>query len=144
MLGKTADISKDVLLFLQNAKQKNSSLVVNSGMALGFDQLVCDVCLALDIPYIAVVPCDNQDAMWNDIQKKRYQALLLKAKEVVVVNPGPYEAWKMHARNKWIVDHSDLMLIHWDGYYQGGTGSCMKLVRAKKMAVTNTVRSIPI
>jgi uncharacterized phage-like protein YoqJ len=129
-------------LFQALAEEKvgvgNLSLEVNTGMALGFDQLVCDVCLELGIPYVAVVPCDGQDSLWNPAQKERYSMLLGKASRVVQVNPGPYEAWKMHARNGWIVNNSDEMIVHWDGFYQGGTGGCMKLVKSKKLPFKNT------
>jgi uncharacterized phage-like protein YoqJ len=107
-------------------------------MALGFDQLVCDVCLGLNIPYVAIVPCDGQDSVWSSPQRKRYEVLLTKASRIVQVNSGPYEAWKMHARNGWIVNNSDEMVVHWDGLYKGGTGNCMKLVKSKRLPWTNT------
>jgi len=111
---------------------------VNTGMALGFDQLVCDACLALGVPYVAAVPCDAQDGLWSPLQRQHYEALIGKAARVVLVSPGPYEAWKMHARNGWIVNNSQEMVVHWDGFFPGGTGACMKLVKSKKLPWTNT------
>lgn len=112
---------------------------VNTGMALGFDQLVCVACIDLSIPYVAVVPCDGQDALWPEAQRQLYAELLSSASRVVQVTPGPYEPWKMHARNGWIVNNSDQMVVHWDGIWKGGTASCMKLVNSKKLAWVNTV-----
>jgi len=117
---------------------KEEGIEVNTGMALGFDQTVCDACLDLGVPYVAVVPCDGQDSLWSPPQRQRYEVLLSKAARVVNVNPGPYEPWKMHARNGWIVGNSQEMVVHWDGFYQGGTGSCMKLVKAEKLPFFNT------
>jgi uncharacterized phage-like protein YoqJ len=125
-------------LICQKYRAIDVGMEVNTGMALGFDQLVCDVCLELDIPYVAVVPCDGQDSVWSRPQRQRYEVLLTKASRIVQVTPGPYEPWKMHARNGWIVNNSDEMVVHWDGFYEGGTGGCMKLVRSKKLPWTNT------
>lgn len=142
LLGKQPEVYSRTLGALKAIKENFQTIgypvEVNTGMALGFDQLVCDVCLELEIPYVAAVPCDNQDALWPVSQKERYAQLLEKAARVVQVNPGPYEAWKMHARNGWIVNNSDQMVVHWDGFYQGGTGSCMKLVKSKKLFFQNT------
>lgn len=118
---------------------KDQGVEVNSGMALGFDQVVCRACVELGVPYVAVIPCDNQDALWKPIQKEIYALLLEGADRVVQVSPGPYESWKMHARNGWIVTNSDEMIVHWDGVYSGGTGQCMKLVVAKRRPYQNTI-----
>ena len=124
---------------VQDQKSIGREVEVNTGMALGFDQLVCAVCIDLNIPYVAVVPCEGQDVLWPQAQRDIYNLFLSKASRVVVVNPGPYEPWKMHARNGWIVNNSDQMVVHWDGFYQGGTGGCMKLVKSKKLQWQNTL-----
>ncbi len=129
---------KDILRLVLEA-HKDEGVEVNTGMALGFDQLVCRACLELEVPYVAAVPCDNQDALWTPVQKELYAMLLEGAERVVVVNPGPYEAWKMHARNNWIVSNSNEMIVHWDGIYSGGTGQCMKIVKSKRLPFQNTV-----
>lgn len=141
-LRKEAVILEYTKTRLQELTAGKTNVEVNTGMALGFDQLVCEACLSLGIPYVAVVPCDEQDALWTPSQRERYKDLLAGAARVVEVNPGPYEAWKMHARNKWLVDHADVMMVHWDGLFQGGTGACMKLVVAKKLQWHNTIPPI--
>jgi uncharacterized phage-like protein YoqJ len=142
LLGKQLEVYSRTLEFLRAIQEQYQALgipvEVNTGMALGFDQLVCDVCLELGIPYVAVIPCDNQEALWPVAQQDRYSKLVSMATRTVLVNPGPYEAWKMHARNGWIVNNSDEMVVHWDGFYQGGTGNCMKLVKSKKLFWKNT------
>ncbi len=142
LLRKQTEVFRDTKATLQEIVQtqvaQNRTVEVNTGMALGFDQLVCDVCLELSIPYVAVVPCDGQDALWPEAQRLRYAELLSKASRIVQVSPGSYEAWKMHARNGWIVNNSDEMVVHWDGFYQGGTGGCMKLVKSKNLSWKNT------
>jgi uncharacterized phage-like protein YoqJ len=143
LLTNSSKVHLNVLRILEGIKTNclstGSPVEVNSGMALGFDQLVCEVCLELGLPYVAVIPCDNQDALWKPEQKERYSRLVSMANKTVLVNPGPYQAWKMHARNAWIVKNSDQMIVHWNGFYQGGTGGCMKLVNSAKLNWVNTL-----
>jgi uncharacterized phage-like protein YoqJ len=133
------DRTKEILSEFKQIHRDNEGIEVNTGMALGFDQLVCDTCLELDIPYVAVVPCDAQDTLWKPQQRQHYAWLLSKAIRVVQVTPGPYEPWKMRARNGWIVKNSNEMVVHWNGFYEGGTGGCMKLVVRANMPWKNTV-----
>lgn len=92
-----------------------------SGMALGTDQWAAEAAMELGIPFIAAVPCDGQDSMWPDESKRKYQVILDSAAEVVVVSPGPYAPAKMHERDRWMVDHSDMLLGVWSGVRKGGT-----------------------
>lgn len=138
LLNKKEEVLESVKTKLRELLETRPDLEVYSGMALGFDQMACEAALSLGVPFVAIVPCDGQDSLWSDSQKARYQELLALASNVVVVSPGPYQAWKMHARNGWIVKNSDELIIHWDGYLQGGTGSCMKMAKAKPLPWFNT------
>lgn len=110
-----------------------------SGMALGTDQIVAEVAVDMGVPFIAAVPCNDQDCMWPDESKKKYQKLLSLAKEVVVVSPGPYgyveingkKVNKMHIRDKWIVDNSDELLAVWNGHRQSGTFATIRMGEKK-------------
>jgi uncharacterized phage-like protein YoqJ len=139
--GKEVKVKEKVKEFLSLIAEERpgEEIRVISGMAIGFDQLVCLVCAEMNIPYVAAVPCENQDALWKPLQKEIYKMLIEGAVEVVQVSPGPYEPWKMHARNAWIVNNSSEMIVHWDGLYTGGTGQCMKLVKNKRLPFRNTI-----
>ncbi len=95
-----------------------------SGMALGVDQWAAEICLELGVPFVAALPCDAMDAMWQSLYRLRLRELLKKAAEVVVVSPGPYAAWKMQKRNEWMVDHCNKLLAVHDGS-RGGTWNCL-------------------
>lgn len=95
---------------------------VISGLALGFDQDLADVCVDMGIPFIAAIPCDDHDSQWLPEARQHYQKLLKLAYEVVLVTPGPYERWKMQARNEWMVDHCSDLVACFDGS-QGGTAN---------------------
>jgi uncharacterized phage-like protein YoqJ len=90
-------------------------------MAQGSDQIAAWVAMELNIPYIAALPCDDMDRVWPEESKKKFKLLVESAEKVINVNPGPYASWKMHSRDKYVVDNSNLMLAVYDGKPTGGT-----------------------
>lgn len=104
---------------------------VISGVALGWDQWMAQVCVELGIPFLAAVPFEGQERKWPKDSQDRYRALLAKAAETVIVCPGGYAPWKMQKRNCWMVDHSDFMLACWDGS-PGGTRNCLDYINSKE------------
>lgn len=106
-----------------------------AGMALGVDQWAAEIAHQLKIPFIAAVPCAGQDRLWPETSRAWYRHLLLLAAETVIVSPGEYSVRAMHARNRWIVDHSTALLAVWDGSV-GGTSACVALAEHKKMPIT--------
>lgn len=104
---------------------------VLTGMAQGVDQWVAEICLELGVPYVAVIPCVGQDGRWGAGARADYRRLVQAAADVVVVSPGAYAAWKMHARNRWIVDRCQVLLAVWDGRDEGGTGACVAYARQR-------------
>jgi len=96
-----------------------------SGMALGFDQWAAEECIALKVPFVAAVPCEQQDSPWPNESQQQYRTLLFRAHKVLVLNSGRYAPWKMQKRNEWIVDNSDGLLACWDGS-NGGTANCVQ------------------
>ena len=125
-------------------KDLYSIIEVYVGMALGFDQLVCEAINELKsehpdwkLDYIAVIPFEGQEKLWTPLQIANYNNLLLKAKNIILVTQGPYEIWKLHARNNFIVENVEEMIVYWDGIFSGGTGNCMKRINAKKLPFTN-------
>ncbi|MFA6094146.1 MAG: SLOG family protein [Elusimicrobiota bacterium] len=105
-----------------------------SGMALGWDQWFARTCCDLDIPWTAAIPCDGQESRWPEDAQREYHALLRLADEVHVVSPGPYEAWKMTARNVWMVENSTHILACWNGS-EGGTANCFRSAEARGRSV---------
>lgn len=103
---------------------------VVTGMALGFDMLVAEVCVEEGIPFVAAVPCQGQTKTWPIDQKNRYVDLMEKSWKHKVVCPGPFQVWKLFERNRWIVQRSTIMLSYWNGEDKGGTAATVK--EAKK------------
>lgn len=95
-----------------------------TGMALGVDQWAAQEALELGIPFIAALPCDGMESQWPLPSQERFQVLLEKARQIVVVSPGPYKPWKMQRRNEWVVDNCGLLFSVHDGS-PGGTFNCL-------------------
>ena len=108
--------AKSVLLNL------NPTSVI-TGLAIGWDTLIANLCIELDIPFIAAVPFKGQEAYWSATDQKHYNDLLMQAKDVVIVSPGGMSGWKYQVRNKYIVDNSDMMLFFYSGA-PSGTKNC--------------------
>lgn len=90
--------------------------LVITGMALGVDQWVAELCIQNDIPFLAAIPMDNFDAKWIPESRTHYQLLLSLAQRIHVVSPGvPYRSELMNIRNRWMVDQGDQVLAVYDG-----------------------------
>lgn len=115
--------------FLQNLKPK----LVVTGMALGFDQAVALSCLKNDMPFEAAVPCDGQERLWPNDAQETYRELLKLADKTTIVSAGAYAAWKMHARNAYMVKKADLVIAYCHpGATSGGTYQAMQLAKSTK------------
>lgn len=108
---------------------------VITGMALGFDQIIAEVCLAMGIPFIAAIPCKDQEKLWTKPQQEKYHLLLSQASRLVMVDEGEYAPWKMMKRNQWIVDNCVQMLSYWNGSKEGGTAHCLRYAKQQKRPV---------
>ena len=98
-------------------------------MALGTDTIFANAVLDLkkegmDIRLVAVVPCANQDKKWSKKDQKRYQEILQAADEVVQLSEEEYRPELMRIRNRWLVDHAEMLIAVWDGRQQWNIQLC--------------------
>lgn len=98
------------------------------GMALGCDMYFAEAVLALrdshpDVKLEAVIPCGSQPDRWNLAQRQRYNALLDRCDKVTVLQIH-YTPDCMLKRNRYMVEHSSLLLACYNGY-PGGTQSTL-------------------
>ena len=54
-----------------------------SGMALGYDQILANVCSYLSIPWLAAVPFIDQEKAWPKEAQNTYHRLLNKLKRLL-------------------------------------------------------------
>lgn len=94
------------------------------GMALGCDSYFARAVLALrqlhpEVSLEAAVPCGSQPDRWSLAQRQQYNALLDQCDKVTVLQIH-YTPDCMMRRNRYMVDHSSLLLACYNGY-PGGT-----------------------
>ena len=94
------------------------------GMALGCDLYFAETVLALrgrqgDVTLEAAIPCPTQADEWPEPDRRRYQALLAACDFETMVQDH-YSPGCMQRRNRYMVDHSALLIAVYDGM-PGGT-----------------------
>ena len=96
-----------------------------SGMAIGFDLLAAEVVLSLrhEFPAItltAVLPFREQASRFNELNKCRYYKYLSQADDIVILS-NDYTAKCYLERDRFMVEHSSLLIACYDGRNRGGT-----------------------
>ena len=94
------------------------------GMAIGCDMFFAEAVLAMklehpDITLEAVIPCGSQPDRWAAALRRRYVSLLDRCDKVTVMQIE-YTPDCMMRRNRYMVDHSSLLLSCFAGR-PGGT-----------------------
>lgn len=113
------DNAKKVIEILEPSK-------IISGMAIGYDQILAEIAIKLNIPLIAAIPFKGQESMWPKESQEKYNNLLDNAQEIVIVSDGGYSAAKMQIRNCWMTDNSEITLMCFNGDNSGGTANNVK------------------
>ena len=117
-----------------------------SGGALGFDTLAAETVLdvAREVPGVSLVvvrPCADQTRGWSSRDTARYDSILARASEVVTLAPA-YRPGCMQARNRYLVDHSSIVLCYLTES-TGGTAYTVKYAVSRGLPVVNTAPAKP-
>ena len=111
--------------------------VFHVGMALGFDIICFKTLLELKAQYnikiIACIPCENQDSLWSEKQKKEYRNLLNFADEKVILSKE-YTSSCMQKRNEYMVDNS-MVIVAYLKRNSGGTYNTVKYAVEKQKEI---------
>lgn len=114
-----------------------------SGMALGFDMLAAEEVVFLrernvcpEIRLVAVVPFRGQSERWNAVERKRYDSLLEKASDVVVLSENYFNSC-FFRRNDYMLVHSCGLVAYFDGKPKGGTFYTVRRAREANMEILN-------
>ena len=88
-----------------------------AGGALGFDILAAELVLEArkrhpdEVHLILALPCEEQTRGWNSFDIAKYNTLREQADHVRVLSPTYYRGC-MHARNRFMVDHSAVCICY--------------------------------
>jgi uncharacterized phage-like protein YoqJ len=107
-----------------------------NGMALGTDLLSAQILIQRKIPFIAVIPCPDQTELWLKHQQQLYEEIRKKAKSEIILYPK-YTQGVMQGRDKWMINHSDILLSVYDGRLSGGTKLTVEMALSAHKLVIN-------
>lgn len=101
-----------------------------SGMAQGVDLWSSQIVLDLQTKNPAlklhcVLPCKGQENKWTASAQESYRSILAQANEIIYVSQE-YSRDCMLERNRWLVDHSSILLAVYNGTYRSGTGMTIR------------------
>lgn len=104
-----------------------------SGMAEGTDTWASQIVLSLrneraEIKLHCILPCKGQDAKWTVYAKETYRGILEQADSIIYTN-RIYHKDCMLERNRFLVDHSSLLLAVYNGEPRGGTAATIRYAR---------------
>lgn len=101
-----------------------------SGMAQGTDLWCSQIVLDLkkenpELKLRCILPCKGQESKWTASAQERYRSILVQANEVVYVGQE-YNRDCMLERNRWLVEHSSILLAAYNGSFRSGTGATVR------------------
>lgn len=104
-----------------------------SGMAQGVDLWAAEIVLDLKEKNLAlrlhcILPCEGQERKWPSSERERYYSILRQADEVIYVN-REYHNGCMLERNRYLVEHSSVLLAVYNGTYRSGTGMTVRYAK---------------
>ena len=110
------------------------------GMAQGCDLYFCESVLALraahpEVTLEAAIPCPSQAAAWPPGQRERY-ARLVEACDYETMVSARYFPACMHRRDRYMVDHSSLLIAAFDGT-PGGTRYTVEYAMRRGVSVVD-------
>ena len=110
-----------------------------SGMAQGVDLWYAQIVLDLRktnpaLKLHAILPCEGQERKWTASAQEHYRSILAQANEVIYVGQE-YSRNCMLKRNRYLVDHSSILLAVYNGTYQSGTGMTVRYAQRLKREI---------
>lgn len=101
-----------------------------SGMAQGVDLWCAQIVLDLRkensvLKLHCVLPCEGQESKWSAPAQELYRSILAQANEVIYVGKA-YSRGCMLERNRYLVDHSSILLAVYYGIWRSGTGATVR------------------
>jgi 8-oxo-dGTP pyrophosphatase MutT (NUDIX family) len=119
---------------LLNSQHQHRDLVLYSALALGADQLFVQIALELGVPVEIVVPCAEYEQIFpTEMEKREYHRLLHASQRIHALPEETCSDEAFLAAGQWIVEHSDLVVLAWNGLPpqgKGGTGDMASYARS--------------
>lgn len=111
----------------------NEELTLVTGMALGVDTAFWEIANEMrknnpNIKIEAALPFVGQEKKWTEESQKQYKKMLSESDKVTIVSEGGFATYKMMARNKYMVNKSDIVIAV-ICKKTGGTANCVNYAK---------------
>ena len=118
-----------------------------TGMAIGFDLLAAEAVLEMrrslpDITLTAVIPCLEQSKNFSPSNKQLYKSILARATHTIILSHD-YHPRCFLERNRFMVEHSSLLIASYDGRPGGGTAWTVRHARQQGKPIINITNLKP-
>ena len=119
-----------------------------SGMAIGVDMYAAEIVLGLKASYPGItlesaIPCESQAAKWSEALRDRYFDIASKCDKETLIQTH-YSPDCMDKRNRYMVDHADVLIAVWDGSPSGTGKTVNYALRQGKPVVVINPRALSI
>lgn len=111
----------------------NEELTLVTGMALGVDTAFWEIANEMrknnpNIKIEAALPFVGQEKKWTEESQKQYKKMLSESDKVTIVSEGGFATYKMMARNRYMVNKSDIVIAV-ICKKTGGTANCVNYAK---------------
>lgn len=116
-------VAQQFRALLREYKQRKDALVLYSALARGADQLFMQIALEEHVPFEVVLPCTHYETSFTSQKELAEYHYLLHACRNIHQLPFTLCSNDSYlAAGQWIVDHSGLLLLAWNGLPSRGRG----------------------
>lgn len=141
----TEENSAEGVLFKFRLRETLEYLIVRgytdflSGATRGFDTIAAEMVISLReiYPWIrltVVLPCADQARKWEDADRARWENIVTNSDHVETMQAS-FDRGCMFKRNRYLVDHADLVLACYNGDPHSGTGMTVNYAHKKDVKV---------
>lgn len=125
---KLIEIIKDLLI-----EYKCTELITGLGLGVETASALATIALKRTISNIKLhcaIPCKSFASNWPEGSRKLYEDILSKADIFTIVSGNTtYTPSVVQMKNQYLIDHSDMMIIVWNGIESGSTYDCIQSVK---------------
>jgi uncharacterized phage-like protein YoqJ len=107
----------------------------HAGRPGGFDEMYYVKGLPDGVVVMAALPFPGFWEHYREQEGSYFDTLYQQLDVVGHVSQGGYDVKKIHARNRWIVDESDVVIAVYDGRQRGGTYSTLRYAKQKRKPI---------
>lgn len=132
---------KNLTTAIENAIERYDIKEFYSGMAMGVDLDFADIVLNLrdtkysNIRLCCIIPCLDQCKKWDVENIVRYNRIIDNANSSIIISKR-YNDDCMLARNRYMVERSDLVIAVWNGCKKGGTWYTIRYAMSLNKPIT--------